>query len=90
MLPVLKGKGLHAHLWIPSCARQRLTGRLVSASQNCPAYVSSYTTGLFTSPHLVSVRERIRINGIPIPEEDFVRFFYEVWDRLETNDTVSR
>ncbi|CAG7848502.1 Folylpolyglutamate synthase; AltName: Full=Folylpoly-gamma-glutamate synthetase; Short=FPGS; AltName: Full=Tetrahydrofolylpolyglutamate synthase; Short=Tetrahydrofolate synthase [Serendipita indica DSM 11827] len=42
--------------------------------------------GLFTSPHLVSVRERIRINGIPISEEDFVRFFYEVWDRLEAND----
>ncbi|KIM25926.1 hypothetical protein M408DRAFT_330918 [Serendipita vermifera MAFF 305830] len=43
--------------------------------------------GLFTSPHLVSVRERIRINGVPIAEEDFVRFFFEVWDRLEANDT---
>ncbi|KAG8876239.1 Folylpolyglutamate synthetase [Serendipita sp. 405] len=42
--------------------------------------------GLFTSPHLVSVRERIRINGVPISEEDFVRFFFEVWDRLEQND----
>ena len=24
---------------------------------------SGYTTGLFTSPHLIDVRERIRING---------------------------
>jgi len=27
--------------------------------------------GLFTSPHLVSPRERIRVNGEPISEEDF-------------------
>ncbi|CAL1700523.1 unnamed protein product [Somion occarium] len=42
--------------------------------------------GLFTSPHLVAVRERIRINGVPLPEEDFAKFFFEVWDRLEQND----
>ncbi|HID93648.1 MAG TPA: bifunctional folylpolyglutamate synthase/dihydrofolate synthase [bacterium (Candidatus Stahlbacteria)] len=30
-------------------------------------------TGLFTSPHLKDIRERIRINGIPIPKEEFVR-----------------
>ncbi len=31
-----------------------------------------YATGLYTSPHLVDVRERIRINGREISEEDFV------------------
>ncbi|EMD40678.1 hypothetical protein CERSUDRAFT_80327 [Gelatoporia subvermispora B] len=41
--------------------------------------------GLYTSPHLVAVRERIRINGKPISEEDFARFFFDVWDRLEQN-----
>lgn len=30
-----------------------------------------YATGLFTSPHLVDVRERIRINGAVIPESSF-------------------
>ncbi|KAI0068812.1 FolC bifunctional protein [Artomyces pyxidatus] len=45
-----------------------------------------WKVGLYTSPHLVAVRERIRINGAPISEEDFTRFFFEVWDRLETND----
>ena len=30
--------------------------------------------GLFTSPHLVDLRERIRINGIPIPETEVVDF----------------
>ncbi|EGG01471.1 uncharacterized protein MELLADRAFT_39127 [Melampsora larici-populina 98AG31] len=39
--------------------------------------------GLFTSPHLVAVRERIRINGKPISEELFAKYFWEVWDRFE-------
>ncbi|KAH9947242.1 Mur ligase [Amylocystis lapponica] len=43
--------------------------------------------GLYTSPHLVAVRERIRINGMPLSEEDFAKFFFEVWDRLENNTT---
>jgi len=30
---------------------------------------SGRKVGLFTSPHLVSLTERIRINGVPIPEE---------------------
>lgn len=34
-----------------------------------------YKTGLFTSPHLVDFRERIRINGQMIPENDVVKFF---------------
>ncbi|KAI0347518.1 FolC bifunctional protein [Trametopsis cervina] len=46
----------------------------------------SWKVGLYTSPHLVAVRERIRINGAPISEEDFARFFFEVWDRLDAND----
>ncbi|KAH8118386.1 tetrahydrofolylpolyglutamate synthase [Phellopilus nigrolimitatus] len=45
-----------------------------------------WTIGLYTSPHLVAVRERIRINGKPISEEDFAKYFFEVWDRLEKND----
>ena len=31
---------------------------------------SGLKVGLFTSPHLVSLTERIRINGVPIPEEE--------------------
>jgi folylpolyglutamate synthase len=45
-------------------------------------------TGLYTSPHLVAVRERIRINGEPLSEEDFTRYFFEVWDLLQTNTKV--
>jgi folylpolyglutamate synthase/dihydropteroate synthase len=44
--------------------------------------------GLYTSPHLVAVRERIRVNGVPISEELFAKFFFDVWDRLEENGKV--
>ncbi|KAJ7276543.1 FolC bifunctional protein [Mycena haematopus] len=44
-----------------------------------------WTTGLYTSPHLIAVRERIRINGRPLSEEDFTKFFFEVWDRITEN-----
>ncbi|KAF7983921.1 hypothetical protein HWV62_18308 [Athelia sp. TMB] len=37
---------------------------------------------------MVAVRERIRINGRPISEEDFAKFFFEVWDILEATPEV--
>lgn len=59
------------------------------------AFVSSLLTlapeakvGLYTSPHMVAVRERIRINGDPIPEDMFARYFWEVWDKLEADQKV--
>ena len=41
-------------------------------------------TGLFTSPHLVDFRERIRIDGQMIPEEDVVDFFRLFKPRFDT------
>lgn len=38
---------------------------------------AGYKVGLFTSPHLVSLTERIRINGQPIPEETVAAFVTE-------------
>lgn len=35
---------------------------------------AGYQTGLYTSPHLLDFRERIRINGIPIPEKEVTEF----------------
>ena len=35
---------------------------------------AGYRVGLYTSPHLVDFRERIRVNGTPIPEETVIRF----------------
>lgn len=39
--------------------------------------------GLYTSPHLRFVRERIQINNQPLSEEVFAKYFFETWDRLE-------
>ncbi|KAI5789716.1 Mur ligase [Peziza echinospora] len=39
--------------------------------------------GLYTSPHLRSVRERIQINNKPISKYLFAKYFFDVWDRLE-------
>ncbi|MFN3756109.1 MAG: bifunctional folylpolyglutamate synthase/dihydrofolate synthase [Flavobacterium sp.] len=44
---------------------------MASVFQEC-----GYTTGLYTSPHLKSYRERIKINGVEI-EESFVVDFFE-------------
>lgn len=43
--------------------------------------------GLYTSPHLKSVRERIRINGEPISKEKFTKYFFEVFDRISNSET---
>ncbi|KAM4020342.1 folylpolyglutamate synthase, mitochondrial [Anomaloglossus baeobatrachus] len=40
-------------------------------------------TGFYSSPHLVQVRERIRINGQPISKELFSKYFWQVYNRLE-------
>ena len=46
-----------------------------------------YRTGLFTSPHLVDVRERIRVDGRKVREDIFLSQFWRVWDRLERSQT---
>ena len=38
---------------------------------------AGYRVGLYTSPHLIDFRERIRVNGQPVPEEYVVRFVEE-------------
>lgn len=40
-------------------------------------------TGMFTSPHLVSIRERIRINQSLISEEKFVEIYIKLIDFVE-------
>lgn len=35
---------------------------------------AGYKTGLYTSPHLVDFRERIRVNGSPVDKEYVIRF----------------
>ena len=46
------------------------TSHLIAAALQA----AGYKVGLFTSPHLVSLTERIRINGQPIPEAEVAAF----------------
>ncbi|CAH8320546.1 unnamed protein product [Eruca vesicaria subsp. sativa] len=40
-------------------------------------------TGLFTSPHLIDVRERFRLNGIEISQGKFVDYFWCCFHKLK-------
>lgn len=47
-------------------------------------------TGLFTSPHLIDFRERIKVSGVEIPEENCAAMLTELRDiceRMETHPT---
>lgn len=47
---------------------------------------AGYKTGLYTSPHLVDFRERIKINGKMIPKVDVVKFvedYKDVFEKIE-------
>lgn len=43
---------------------------------------AGYKTGLYTSPHLIRVNERIRVDGEPIPDAPMQRFYEQVRDAL--------
>ncbi len=58
------------------------TSHLIAAALQA----AGYRVGLFTSPHLVSLTERIRINGQPIPEDivaEFVSLHKTFLDELQ-------
>ena len=56
------------------------TSHLIAAALQA----AGYKVGLFTSPHLVSLTERIRINGAPIPEIEVADFIEQNKDFLDT------
>ena len=45
---------------------------------------SGYKTALYTSPHLKDFRERIRINGLEIPQQFVVDFTEQVIPLIES------
>jgi len=45
---------------------------------------AGYKTGLYTSPHLKDFRERIKVNGVMIPEDEIVTFVTKCKTIVET------
>ena len=71
-----KGKGSTCSFVQSILSRSQIDGRKL-------------VTGLYSSPHIIEVRERIRINGEPLSKLKFAEYFFNVWDRLEeTKDLV--
>ncbi|KAG6459714.1 hypothetical protein O3G_MSEX011548 [Manduca sexta] len=44
-----------------------------------------FRTGFYSSPHLVAVRERIRLDGKVVSEEQFAHYFHEVYGKLDSS-----
>jgi dihydrofolate synthase/folylpolyglutamate synthase len=49
---------------------------------------SGFRTGLYTSPHLERVNERIRVDRVLIPDDDFARLYFRIHATAE--DLVAR
>ena len=58
-----------------------------SVSAMCESILRAHglKTGFYSSPHLIEVRERIRINGRPISKADFVSAFWTSYDKLKAS-----
>ncbi|MGB2878326.1 MAG: folylpolyglutamate synthase/dihydrofolate synthase family protein [Dehalococcoidales bacterium] len=48
---------------------------------------SGYRTGLYTSPHLLNIRERIQVDGRQISEDEFARLVGRIKPEVEAVDT---
>jgi len=58
----------------------------VCAMIDAIARAAGLRTGLFTSPHLISFRERIRVNGQMISEDEVARGLTEIRERIRNWD----
>ncbi|KAL7535908.1 hypothetical protein ACHAXR_007933 [Thalassiosira sp. AJA248-18] len=58
-------------------------GSTLSTCESILRNAYGLNTGMFTSPHLVSIRERIRINGVPVSKEVFGQVYWRVRRQLE-------
>lgn len=79
-----------AHLGFPACHKKILHVAGTNGKGSVCAYLCSVlqkagiSCGMFTSPHLVSMRERFRINGKIVSEERFLWAFRKVMEALKT------
>jgi len=61
-------------------------GSTIAFCESIMRHGYNLNTGMFTSPHLVCIRERIRVNGLPISEEVFAEAYWTVRKKLESFD----
>lgn len=54
-----------------------------AAALACIAHAMGWRTGLYTSPHLIDFRERIRVDGVPVSWPDLLRIAPDLLDRFD-------
>ncbi|XP_047533027.1 folylpolyglutamate synthase, mitochondrial-like [Vanessa atalanta] len=61
-----------------------------STSAMCESILRAhgFRTGFYSSPHLVAVRERIRLDGRMLSKSQFAEYFHQVYDALYESKTV--
>jgi dihydrofolate synthase/folylpolyglutamate synthase len=69
------------HLKFPSVLVAGTNGKgSTSATLASILTAAGYLTGLYTSPHLSRVNERVRIGGVEISDDDFAGYYFRVDD----------
>ena len=69
------------HLKFPSVLVAGTNGKgSTSATLASILTAAGYRTGLYTSPHLSRVNERVRIDGIDISDDDFANYYFRIDD----------
>lgn len=72
------------HLGVPTVHIAGTKGKgSTSAMVSSVLTAAGYNPGMFSSPHMHTFRERIRVGGEPVPEEDFAGLVEELWPTLE-------
>ncbi|KAH8770921.1 Mur ligase [Diaporthe sp. PMI_573] len=77
-----KGKGSVCAFVASILGRYHHRRRGDGAGQAAETGAEKLKVGLLTSPHLVAVRERIRVGASPLSEAAFAKYFFEVSDAL--------
>lgn len=56
----------------------------VAAMMESILRAANLRTGLYTSPHLIEINERIQVSGQPVPPDDFAALFTSLRGRIES------
>jgi dihydrofolate synthase/folylpolyglutamate synthase len=76
----------HPHQWYPTIHVAGTNGKgSVSHMLASVLQAAGYKTGLYTSPHLIDFRERIRINGQAVARVEVIRFVTENQELIKKN-----
>ncbi|OHE91584.1 hypothetical protein CORC01_13132 [Colletotrichum orchidophilum] len=75
-----KGKGSVTALTTSALIHHHHAATATAAAS--PSSATAGRVGTYTSPHLVSPRERIAIDGEPVSQPLFAASFFELWDLL--------